>query len=60
MSLVIHPPINLPMAREVQAAIEGQRALAAYLATQFETQRIQIFDEQNEAHSVELDRKSVV
>lgn len=54
MSLVIHPPINLPKAREVQAAIEGQRALAAYLATQFETQRIQIFDEQDEAHTVEL------
>lgn len=47
-------PLNLPMEREVQAAIEGQRALAAYLATQFETQHIQIFDEQNEAHSVEL------
>jgi hypothetical protein len=40
--------------KQRQAALEGQRALAAYLATQFETQRIQIFDEQNEAHRVEL------
>jgi excisionase family DNA binding protein len=40
--------------REIAAAIEGQRALAAYLATQFKTQRIQIFDEKNQAHPVEL------
>jgi excisionase family DNA binding protein len=54
MPSVIHPQITLPMESEVQAAIEGQRALAAYLATQFETQHIQIFDERNEAHSVVL------
>ena len=46
--------INLPVEREVKAAIAGQRALSAFLTTAFETQRIQIFDEQNEAHSVEL------
>lgn len=44
----------LPVEREVQAALQGQRALAAYLATQFETQSIQIFDDENEAHLVEL------
>ncbi|KAE9640156.1 helix-turn-helix domain-containing protein [Pseudomonas sp. PB106] len=54
MSIVIHPFITLPVEREVKAAIEGQRTLAAYLTTQFETQHIQIFDKQNEAHSVEL------
>ncbi|WP_426204986.1 helix-turn-helix domain-containing protein [Pseudomonas sp. TWP3-1] len=54
MPTVIHTPPHLPLEREVKAAIEGQRALAAYLATQFETQHIQIFDEQNEAHKVEL------
>ncbi|MHC8321613.1 helix-turn-helix domain-containing protein [Pseudomonas sp. GB2N2] len=54
MPSAIHPTINLPLEREVKAAVEGQRALAAYLATQFDTQRIQIFDDQNEAHSVEL------
>lgn len=45
---------TLPVAREVQAAVQGQRALAAFLATRFETQRIQIFDEKNQAHQVEL------
>ena len=54
MSIVLHPSLNLPVEREVKAAIEGKRALAAYLATQFETQHIQIFDQQNQAHQVEL------
>ncbi len=45
---------SLPVAREVAAATQGQRALAALLSTQFETQRIQIFDKKNKAHTVEL------
>jgi len=48
------PKVMLPVEREVQAAAQGQRALAAYLATRLETQRIQIFDDQNRAHQVEL------
>ncbi|QVQ27862.1 helix-turn-helix domain-containing protein [Achromobacter deleyi] len=44
----------LPVEREVEAAVQGQRALAAYLATRFETQSIQILDDQNQAHNVEL------
>ena len=44
----------LPVEREVAAAVESQRALAAFLSTQFETQRIQIFDATNQAHQVEL------
>jgi excisionase family DNA binding protein len=44
----------LPVDREVAAAVESQRALAAYLSTRFETQRITIFDEKNRAHAVEL------
>lgn len=45
---------SLPVEREVQLAVEGQRALAAYLSTGFDTQRIQIYDDNNEAHQVEL------
>ncbi|WP_250450881.1 helix-turn-helix domain-containing protein [Caballeronia sp. ATUFL_M2_KS44] len=45
---------SLPVEREVQLAVEGQRALAAYLSTGFDTQRIQIYDDKNEAHQVEL------
>lgn len=44
----------LPAEQEVAAAVTGQRELAAFLTTRFETQRIQIFDEANEAHQVEL------
>lgn len=54
MTTAIPSKTSLPVAREVQAAVQGQRALAAFLATRFETQRIQIFDEKNQAHQVEL------
>lgn len=46
--------VVLPVEREVQAAMQGQRALAAYLATKFDTQSIQILDDRNEAHQVVL------
>jgi excisionase family DNA binding protein len=48
------PKMTLPVEREVQAAVQGQRALAAVLATRLETQHIQIFDDKNQAHQVEL------
>ena len=44
----------LPVEREVAAAVQSQRALAAYLSTRAKTQRIQIFDAKNRAHEVEL------
>lgn len=46
--------LSLPAEGEVRAAVQGQRALAAYLATQVETQHIQIFDDQKQPHQVEL------
>lgn len=46
--------LELPVEREVEAAVQGQRTLAAYLSTQFETQHIQIFDANHQAHQVEL------
>ncbi len=46
--------MTLPVECERKAAVQGQRALAAYLATKFETQSIHIFDDQNRAHQVEL------
>ena len=46
--------VTLPEETEVRAAIESQRTLAAYLATNFEIQRIQIYDIKNEAHQIEL------
>ncbi|GAB5100463.1 helix-turn-helix domain-containing protein [Caballeronia sp. GAWG1-1] len=52
-----HPAISettLPVEREVQVAGEGQRTLAAYLSTGFQTQRIQIYDDHEKAHQVEL------
>ncbi|HZG21425.1 MAG TPA: helix-turn-helix domain-containing protein [Herbaspirillum sp.] len=46
--------MSLPAAKDVELAVRGQRALAAYLSTQVDTQHIQIFDAQNRAHEVEL------
>lgn len=54
MTITVLSKMILPVEREVQAAVQGQRALAAYLATQFEIQRIQIFDDKNQAHQIEL------
>ena len=54
MSIAALVNVSLPVEREVQAALEGQRALAAFLATRVETQQIQIFDDKNQAHRVEL------
>lgn len=54
MAAIAQSRMTLPAEREVQAAVQGQRTLAAYLATNFETQRIQIFDDHNQAHLVEL------
>jgi excisionase family DNA binding protein len=46
--------LTLPAEKEVEAAVCGQRALATFLATAVETQHIQILDEKNQAHQVEL------
>lgn len=54
MTATAHFSVSLPAEREVQAAVQGQRALATYLETRSETQRIDIFDGQSKAHSVEL------
>jgi excisionase family DNA binding protein len=50
----IRDAVTLPEEHEVRAAVQGQRELAAYLATNFETQRIQIVDEKNVTHQIEL------
>jgi excisionase family DNA binding protein len=46
--------ITFPNESEVRCAAQGQRELASYLATSFETKRIQILDDRNAAHQIEL------
>ena len=46
--------ITFPKESEVRAAVQGRRELTAYLATNFETQRIQILDDRNVGHQIEL------
>jgi len=47
-------PALIPAKHEVKAAQEGRHRLASYLATRSPIQRIQIFDDENRAHGVEL------
>lgn len=46
--------VTLPAEREVRAAVEGQRTLAAFLSTKSDTQRIQITGDDQATHAVEL------
>lgn len=46
--------VTLPAEREVRAAVEGQRTLAAFLSTKSDTQRIQITSDDQATHVVEL------
>src|SRR6218665_343872 len=46
--------VSLPVEREVQAALEGQRAFSAFLAARVEPQQLRIFDDKTQAHRVEL------
>jgi len=54
MTITAMSKTTLPLDGEVKAALLGQRELAAFLSTQFETQRIEIFDKENRAHQVEV------
>ena len=54
MSTPVSTKVKLPAEREIQAALQGQRALAAFLSTRTETQHIQVFDDSHQAHQVEL------
>lgn len=44
----------LPDDKEVAAALESRRQLAGFLSTHLETQRIQIFDQEQRPHTVQL------
>ena len=46
--------VTLPGKKEVEAATHGQRALAKFLDTAPRTQHIQVFDEQAQAHQIEV------
>ncbi|NVZ84167.1 helix-turn-helix domain-containing protein [Pseudomonas yamanorum] len=48
------PKTVLPLEKEVEAAVQGQRKLASLLSTKFETQRIDIFDKEDKPHSLVL------
>ncbi|WP_017905229.1 helix-turn-helix domain-containing protein [Pseudomonas asplenii] len=44
----------LPDERQIAAAVESRRQLAAFLSTQLETQRIEILDDKQQPHTLQL------
>lgn len=44
----------LPDEKEIAAAVESRRQLAAFLSTKLETQRIEILDDEQRPHTVQL------
>ena len=51
--------LSLPAKGEIEAAVRGQRDLAAYLSTKVETQKIAIQDADNVTHHIELPTSSL-
>ncbi|MHA4830469.1 helix-turn-helix domain-containing protein [Kluyvera intermedia] len=51
--------LSLPAQGEIEAAVRGQRELAAYLSTKMETQKISIQDAENNVHQIELPTSSL-
>ena len=45
---------EIPAGREIEIAALGRRVLATFLCTQFESQKIDVFDKDDKAHRVEL------
>ncbi|EXU73788.1 helix-turn-helix domain-containing protein [Erwinia mallotivora] len=51
--------VSLPAPGEIEAAVRGQRELAAYLSTKLETQKISIQDADDNTHQIELPTSSL-
>lgn len=54
MTLADFDRTMLPDDKEIAAAVESRRQLAAFLSTKLETQRIDIVDDEQRSHTVEL------
>lgn len=52
--MMTNTALTLPAQNEIETAIRGQRALAAFLSTKFETQQILIKDADDVSHTIEL------
>lgn len=51
--------VPLPTRRDIETALVSQRELAAYLSTGADTQHIQVFDDKNQPHAIELPTSAV-
>ncbi|MEM6159947.1 helix-turn-helix domain-containing protein [Erwinia sp. P6884] len=51
--------LSLPAQKEIEVALRGQRELATFLSTKFETQNITIQDANDKTHQIELPTSSL-
>lgn len=51
--------VILPAQKEIEVALRGQRELATFLSTKFETQKISIQDANDQTHQIELPTSSL-
>jgi len=51
--------VSLPTPRDIEIALGSQRELAACLSTKAKTQRIQVFDDKNQPHPVEVPTSAI-
>ncbi|MEY8772687.1 helix-turn-helix domain-containing protein [Erwinia sp. ACCC 02193] len=51
--------VSLPAQKEIEVALRGQRELATFLSTKFETQKISIQDANDQTHQIELPTSSL-
>lgn len=54
MTISAHTKLKLPDERDVEIAAQGRRALAPCLSSKGKIRRVQVFDEGNQAHQMEL------
>lgn len=54
MNSSILDSVSLPAKKEIEVALSGQRELATFLSTKFETQKISIQDANDQTHQIEL------
>lgn len=57
--MTITDTLSLPSQRDVETALSSQRELAAYLSTKARTQRIQVFDDKDQPHAIELPTSAI-
>jgi excisionase family DNA binding protein len=58
-TMSVNETFSLPSKKAMEAAVSSQRELAAFISTKAETQRIQVIDENNEPHQIDIPTSAI-